>query len=64
MQWGTVRQIPVYVQAHELLVRHVRIQKVLSEGSNSNNFSLVDKGREDLNNTKCGSSSALQQNAI
>ena len=45
--------------------RHARIQKVLSEGSNSDNvLFLVDEGRtEDPYNTKCRPSSAQQRNA-
>ena len=35
-----------------ILLTHVRIQKVLSEGANSENGFLVDEGRrEDPNNT-------------
>ena len=47
---------------------HARIQKVLSRGSNFDGvffgFFLVDEGREDLNTTISGSSSARQRNAI
>ena len=39
-------------------------RKFCQKGSNSDIFSLVDEGRKDPNDTKSGSSSALQRNAI
>ena len=52
--------------ANALVRLHARIQKVLSEGSNSDNgvIFLGDEGREDPNTTKRGPLSARQQNAI
>ena len=44
-------------------MQHARIQKVLSGGSNFDNF-LVDEERENPNTTIRGSSSARQRNAI
>ena len=46
---------------------HVRIQKVLSEGSNFNFlflFSCFDEGRKDSNTTISGPSTARQRKAI
>ena len=40
---------------------HARIQKILPRGSN---IFFFDKGKEDPNSTKSGSSSARQRNAI
>ena len=39
-------------------------RKYCQRGSNSNNFFLVDEGREDPNSAKSGPSSARQRNGI
>ena len=44
--------------------KHVRLQKILTEGVHLLQRFLSDKGREDPKSAKSGSSSALQRNAI
>ena len=46
------------------LKSNVRIQKIMSDGSNLDNGILVDEGWEDPNTTLSGPSSARQRNAI
>ena len=47
------------------VVGHARIQKVLREGSNSDEFFLcIDEGSENQNNTKSRPSSACHRNSI
>ena len=51
--------------SHCICIKHARIQKSLSEGSNFEYiFFLLDEGIDDPNATMNGPSSARQRNAI